>query len=134
MTTVKYFDGENVIEVEVTEKFAAQYKEMYREEDRIDKKEKRLKALSLEQLAEDGREIEELLTNPLDAMIEREERSKLSEGLKAALVTLTPEQQELVRLLKSGNSMRETARMLNKNFRAVWNMRERIQKKFKEFL
>ena len=136
MVTIKYYDGTKTIDVEVTEEFAEAYKQMCREEQRVNKRERRHKACSLDQIEdEDGYQLVDLLTaDPIDEMIEQENQAELRNKIKAAMATLTPEQKELVKMLKNGMSITEVADELGKEYQSVWDMRERIQKNFKKFL
>jgi len=134
MITIKYFDGEKHIEIEVAEEFAESYREICREERRIDKREKRHSAVSLEQLEEHGCEIVDPQSDPLETMIERKRGEELRKKIKGAWSAFTAEQKNLVRLLRQGMGIREIARKLGKSHTTVLEMKKAIKKKMENFL
>lgn len=137
MTTIRYWTGTEAIEVEVTDETAAAYRESLREEWRSDKRaERHQAAVSLTQ-TEDGSGylLADLSTGDIaEAMIERGEAEERRVKLKAAFATLTPEQIDLVKMLKAGLSGSEIARRLGICKQAVSQMRIRIQEKLKKYL
>ena len=136
MTTIKYYDGEKTIEVEVTEQVAAGYREICREEWRYTKRTQRHEIVSLDQIEdEDGYQLIDLVSpDSLDILIEQEERDESKAKLKAALKTLTSEQLRLVTLLRKGMSVTEIALIFNTSKAAVSQMKARFQKKLNIFL
>ena len=140
-TTIKYFDGKKVIEIEVDAEMAVGYEKIKRECDRSEwRQDKRIERhhakISLDQMSEDvGYQPESLtVANPLEGFVAREERQERKVKLDAVLADLTPEQKALVRMLKKGMSVTEIADKLGVGKTAVSNMRIRIQEKIKKYL
>ena len=136
MTTIKYFDGEKEIDVEVTEEFAAVYKELQREEERMSKRVERHEVASLTQMEdENGYQLGDLYApDPLDIIVKREEQEELRANMEKTYSMLTERQKQVVELLCSGKTVSEIARLLNLNQKTIWEIREAIQKKYKKFL
>ena len=137
MEKIKYFDGKKTIEVEVSEKFAAGYKELQRKEWRSNKRwERHIVPISLTQMEdENGFQVVDLtVVDPLDQIIEREEREERCARVTAALNALTPKQKQLTKLLMKGLIITEIAKRLNISKAAVCEARAWLQKKFKKFL
>ena len=144
MQTIQYYDGEKVIDVEVTEEVAAAYEEICREEERFDKYVKRYESkISLTQMQEEnGRQFRDLRApDPFEMIIdpegqaeEKKKQARKKKKTKIALKTLTSRQKELVRLLQKGMGIREIARLLGKSHVAVLEMRKAVQKKVGKIL
>jgi len=65
-------------------------------------------------------------------IIERQERNTYRAKLKAFLLALTLEQSEVVIMLRRGMSVSDIAKAKGIAQSSVWQMRERIQKKFEK--
>ena len=79
-------------------------------------------------------ELEAAGANPEEIYIASVEAQERKKKVDAVLETLTPEQSEVVKLLRQGLTVSEIARLKNIAQPSVWQMRERIQKRFREFL
>jgi DNA-directed RNA polymerase specialized sigma subunit len=137
MTKIKYWTGKETIEVEVTFDIAAAYKESLREEWRSDKRaERHQTAISLTQMEdENGYQATDLAApDALTVLCAAEEHEELRSKIKTALATLTPEQMNLVKMLKSGMSIGGIAKVLGVSHPAVSQMRARIVNKFDKVL
>jgi RNA polymerase sigma factor (sigma-70 family) len=136
MTTIKYFDGNRTIEVEVNEQTATAYQEIRRGEWRQSKRiERNEAAISLTQMEDDnGYQLADTAPDPLDVLCEREEREERGAKVKAVLADLTDEQRNFIVLLRRGLSVTEIAAKLGISKSAVTQRTAIIQKKFQSFL
>lgn len=137
MAIIRYWTGKKVIGVEVTEAVEKVYKESLREEWLSDKRaERHQTAISLCQMEdENGYQLSGLgLYDSEDAMVKREEQSKLRRKILKALKALTTVQRRLVGMLYKGMSGNEIAKELGTDKSAVSHMKKRVQKIFSDIL
>ena len=135
MTTIYIKDGNGrKVTVEVEEAVAEQMTDCRRAEWRNEAKERYYRDPKMHNLNDHDEEYGSDEQNPETRHIAGEERRDRRAKMLAVLKTLTPKQLEIVKLLKSGMTVSEIARHLNKNQKTVYEAYESIQKKFKEFL
>jgi len=137
MKTIKYrmADG-TVVDVEVSEEVAQSLKEMQREEWRQDKQVKRNEMpISLTQMEdENGYQLVDYASDPLDQMIEKENRAERRAKIIEELKSLTPEQLDLVKMLYQGMTLTEIADKRGVSKQSVSEAKERLKKRFEKFL
>lgn len=142
MTTIyiKDADGKKVA-VQVTDEVAAADAETRRAEWRNEAKQRYYCGRTLDTLTDDAIEYRQekpesrlMTASPEDEHIAADERADLKAALTAALKSLTPEQIELVKMLKSGISVNAIAAKLGVDKSAISHRRKRIQEKIKKFL
>lgn len=135
MTTIYFKDANGQkVSVEVTDEVAVADAEMRRAEWRNDAKERYYRDPKLSNLNDHDEELTAKDSNPEDKLIAYEDKLEMSAKLAAALKTLTPEQIELVKMLKAGMSVTEIAARLGVDKSAISHRRKRIQEKIKKFL
>lgn len=122
------------IYIDVTNEVANADTECRRAEWRNDAKEKYYRDPKLHDLNDKDEELACEEHNPERKMIATEEQKELRVKMISALKSLTPEQLELVKLLKAGKRITEIASLLGVSKASVSQMRSRIQEKFKKFL
>ena len=135
MTTIYIIDADGKkLAVQVTDEVAAAECETRRAEWRNDSKEEYYRDKKLGNLNDHDEELACEQSNPEAMRIAAEERAGLRAALTAALKTLTPEQIELVKMLKAGLSVNAIAAKLGVDKSAISHRRKRIQEKIKKFL
>lgn len=130
MVTIQYEINGKMIDIEVTEEFAKQYKQIETEEKRVNRKETR-RHKSLETLIEVGFQI-------LDPNGDIEEKTLMNEDIKQfrnALKTLTPDQKWLVyQVYFCGRNQIDIAKKIGVDPTAIRNRLRKIYAKLKKFL
>ena len=127
MVTIQYFDGNKNIQVEVSEKVAKALQELDSEEQRIKRKESRRQIASLEQLLDEGFDLEDSSNDRLtDEQITK---------VRDALEHLTTDQQWLVeQVFYLGRSKTDISKELGISNGAITHRLERIFAKLKKVL
>lgn len=138
MTTISYkFADGHVEEIEVTEEFKKEYEFLLVQEYARDRRELQqkyraglrcTKDLSLDEFAENGYELPSGMLDPLELLIEREERREYYEKL---LLPLTERQREVYILKLQGLTQTQIADKLGL---AIGSVNERLQNAEKRIL
>lgn len=128
MVTIQYEINGKMIDIEVTEEFARQYKQIETEEKHINRKETR-RHQSLETLIDGGFQI-------VDPNGDIEEKTLMNEDIKQfhnALKILTTDQKWLIeQIFYYGRKQSEVAAELGINPVAVWKRLQKIYNKIKK--
>jgi DNA-binding NarL/FixJ family response regulator len=127
--------------VEVTDEVANALAETRRAIWRNDAKERYYRGRTLDTLTDDAIELRQenlernlVAASTEDEYIEREEAEERQAKMAAVLKTLTPEQIKIIQMLQKGMTVGEIAKAEGVDHSAIAHRRQRIQKKFQEFL
>lgn len=136
METINYYNGQTIIPVVVTHLVAEAYRQMKRDEWRISKREARYHARMSPNQFDDESEcfVDISASDPLEILIEREDREERRVKLNMLLQSLTSEQTILVKMLKRGMAVTEIAAKFDVDKSAISHMRKRIQNKVEKYL
>lgn len=130
MKKIKYEIDGKLVEIEVTEEFAAMYAEMEREEARIERKETR-RTQSLDKSLDNGFDIPDGSKTPEEAAISIE----LTKEIKDALNLLSERQRKVfLSAVIDGLSFTDIGKRLEISKQVVFIYFKRAQKKLKEIL
>ena len=136
MITIKYYDGKKRLEIEVTNEVAEAHKELFRYEDKINKREKRHRATSLEKIEDEyGFQLVDLsIPDILDMFIDEETKKEELVLLKSGLKTLTAKQKELVYLRFVKNwKIKDIAAHCETTMQSIQNRLNKIISKLKKY-
>ncbi|MCL2369695.1 MAG: hypothetical protein FWC80_00465 [Firmicutes bacterium] len=135
MKTIYFFDHESKrVTQEVSDEVADVIAEARRAEWRNEAKERYYRHIKLNKLNDRDEEIGSSEFDPEYLLVQSEEHNELRAKLKTALQSLTPEQRQLVIMLKNGISVTDIATKLGVDKSAISHMRKRIQEKIKKYL
>ncbi len=145
LVKVKYVIARHkVMWIDVKESEVASVKEANRMFWRQDDKEKRdrklreklgIKLCSMEELSENGFEIASEYIDPIDKLIEKEERKNAQDKVKYAMQCLNEEQREIVELrFFEGKTIREISKHFGVTHQSIMGRLKIIYKKMKKIL
>lgn len=131
MKTIKYEINGTFIDIEVTDEFALQYKQIKAEEARQIWRDKKRKDSSLERMVEAGFQVADPNSNVEEKLFEKYDIEQLSKAIK----TLTEDQKWLIKqIFYYGRKQSEVAAELSICKQALNNRIARILEKIKKFL
>lgn len=129
MKTIKYEINGTFIDIEVTDEFALQYKQIKAEEARQIWRDKKRKDSSLERMVEAGFQVADPNSNVEEKLFEKYDIEQLSKAIK----TLTEDQKWLIeQVFFNGRKQTEIAAELGIDPVAVWNRLQKIYNKIKK--
>lgn len=129
---LKDLDGNVVDIVDVDDRIAELMVSLDREEDASNKRYKYHVAFSLDDAEYEGSTFKSNEPDPLEALLEKEEREEQQRKYDAFLASLTPTQKRRYQLFEQGYSEREVARIEGANFKSVHETKEQLKKKYKK--
>lgn len=136
MENIKYFDGKKTITIAVDNKTAQTFQDIQRNEWKQERASKRHEH-SLEAITESGMQFIDEDSDIEEQYIEKEdneEREQMLKVLQKAVVTLKPDQQEIIKMAFTENrSHAEIGQALGVSKQAIQQRIETILKKLKTF-
>ena len=136
MKSIKYFDGKKTISIAVNEETAQVYQQIKRKEWQQERASKRHE-YSFEVMAENGMQFIDEDSDIEEQYIEKEdneEREQMLKVLQKAVVTLKPDQQEIIKMAFTENkSHAEIGQALGVSKQAIQQRIETILKRLKTF-